>query len=98
MYRHGDVFLEAIGTIPARAQRLPHCVLAEGEATGHRHRILEEHKAELFELGDERFLRVISATAALVHPEHATITLPEGTYRVWFQREYSPKEIRRVID
>jgi hypothetical protein len=24
--------------------------------------------------------------------------LPQGTYRFWFQREYSPKEIRRIVD
>ncbi len=98
MYRHGDVFLDTTDKIPSAARRLPHCVLAEGEATGHRHEILQEHAAELFEHGNERFLSVICQEASLVHPEHATIALPRGIYRVWFQREYSPKEIRRVVD
>jgi hypothetical protein len=98
MYRHGDVFLEATDRIPGGAKKLPHCVLAEGEATGHTHRILEPGAAELFESGPERFLRVLLKEASLVHQEHATIKLKAGTYRVWFQREYSPQEIRRVVD
>jgi hypothetical protein len=98
MFRHGDVFLQLTANIPTEAKKLPHCILAEGEATGHTHRILEADAAELFELGDERYLRVLGKVASLVHQEHATIKLRAGTYRVWFQREYSPKEIRRVVD
>src|SRR4051812_31349812 len=98
MFRHGDVFLEPAAEIPTGAKKLPHCILAEGEATGHMHRILEPNAAELFELGGERYLRVLSKVASLVHQEHAKIKLRAGTYRVWFQREYSPEEIRRVVD
>src|SRR5882724_12026242 len=98
MFRHGDVFLETVRAIPADAKKMPHCILAEGEATGHRHRILEPNAAELFELGQDRYLHVTATQASLVHQEHATIKLAAGNYRVWFQREYSPQEIRRVVD
>jgi hypothetical protein len=98
MFRHGDVFLKPTANIPPEAKKLPHCILAEGEATGHMHRILEPKAAELFELGEERYLRVLGKGASLVHQEHAPIQLRAGIYRVWFQREYSPKEIRRVVD
>ena len=98
MYRHGDVFLSPVKSVPKKATMLPHCILAEGEATGHCHSILETGAAELFELGDERFLDVTAKSATLVHPEHNSIQLTTGIYRVWFQREYTPSEARRVID
>lgn len=44
------------------------------------------------------FLQVIAPTATVVHEEHRPITLPRGTYCVWMQREYTPREIRAVID
>lgn len=44
------------------------------------------------------FLEVTGETAEVVHEEHATIKLPQGTYRVWRQREYSPTEIRIIRD
>ena len=98
MYRHGDVFLAPADAIPPESKRLPHCTLAEGEATGHCHRIRETNVAELFEHGSERFLRVLGPGATLIHPEHAEISLPAGTYRVWLQREYHPHEVRHVVD
>ncbi|MCA9173613.1 MAG: hypothetical protein KDB14_03925 [Planctomycetales bacterium] len=98
MFRHGDVFLAPAKTLPRKAKLLPHCILAEGEKTGHKHRIQEHGVAELYEHGDERFLRVTAESATLVHPEHADIPLTKGLYRVWFQREYTPRSIRRILD
>lgn len=100
MWRHGDVFVAKVAEteIPADARRLPHCILAEGELTGHSHRIQERGAAELFDFNGSRYLRVTAEMATLIHQEHAAITLPRGTYRVWIQREYTPQEIRRVVD
>jgi hypothetical protein len=84
--------------VPAHARRLPHLILAKGELTGHAHRIEERDVAELFDAGESRYLRVTGNVATLVHQEHLPITLPTGVYRVWFQREYSPEAIRRVLD
>ncbi len=98
MWRHGDVLIAAVEAIPAGAKALPHCVLAEGELTGHCHRIEGSGVAELLELGGERFLRVEAESARLVHEEHRTITLPRGLYRVWQQREYTPRAIVTVRD
>ena len=44
------------------------------------------------------YLRVKACGATLIHQEHGPIRLPAGEYRVWRQREYSPKEIRIVRD
>lgn len=98
LYRHGDVLVSQIDTIPKRAVKRPHLVLAEGEMTGHAHRIAQIGSAELFQLGPEMFLRVLAPAATLVHDEHGPISLPRGAYRVWRQREYSPREIRIVRD
>ena len=99
MWRHGDVFIAEVKTIPNDVKPLPHCVLAEGELTGHSHRIRESGVAQMFEgPGGVRFLRIDAETATLIHQEHSAISLPRGCYRVWIQREYSPEEIRRVVD
>jgi hypothetical protein len=51
MWRHGDVLICEVPEIPAGAARLPHCIPAEGELTGHCHRIEGAGAAELFESG-----------------------------------------------
>lgn len=38
----------------------------------------------------DRFLRVRSKTATLVHEEHAEIAIPEGDYKVILQKEFDP--------
>lgn len=98
MWRHGDVFIARCDAIPDAAKELPHLILARGELTGHAHRIADRNAAKLFREGDSLYLRVLSEQATLVHEEHAAISLTTGTYKAWIQREYSPKEIRRVVD
>jgi len=98
MWRHGDVLIDRCVQIPSDARPLPHGILARGEATGHVHRILEPGAAVVYLGNDGGFVEVIAAQATVVHEEHYPITLPRGSYRFWFQREYSPQEIRRVVD
>jgi hypothetical protein len=98
MWRHGDVLIAVTDDVPAGAAKKPHVVLAEGELTGHSHRIEDPQAAEVWEHGGVRYLRITAESARLIHQEHAPITLPRGTYRVWQQREYTPEAIRRVID
>jgi hypothetical protein len=98
LYRHGDVLVSLIDGIPPAAKLRPHLVLAEGEVTGHMHRIAEPGSAKLFQEFSRMYLRVVAEHATLVHPEHGPITLPRGDYRVWRQREYSPQAIRTVLD
>jgi hypothetical protein len=98
-YRQGDVLLERVEHDvkgkKIRATKKRH-ILAHGEATGHAHTV-DADCAELVEFEGNRFLRVAAATQ-LVHQEHAAIDLEPGTYRVSRQLEYSPEEIRRVLD
>ena len=98
LFRHGDVLVAAVRTIPVNAVKRPHLVLAEGELTGHAHRIAKPGSAELFQDGADMYLRVVAEKASLIHEEHGPIALARGNYRVWRQREYSPREIRVVRD
>lgn len=99
MYRHGDVLVMPITTSPTNLQPLPSQILAWGEITGHSHRIAERGAAELYRRdADTLFLHITAPQATLVHEEHKPIVLQQGWYRVWFQREYSPQAIRRVVD
>jgi len=96
--RQGDVFLIATADLPraGRVERRP--ILAEGEVTGHAHRLEDPASGQVFSVGSELYLEVTSDSATIVHEEHGPVTLPRGGYAVRIQREYSPQEIRRVVD
>jgi hypothetical protein len=99
MYRHGDVLLVSIDNPPTQLKPRPSQILAWGEITGHSHRIAERGAAEVYERNaDTLFVHITAPQATLVHEEHKPIVLQQGWYRVWFQREYSPQAIRRVVD
>lgn len=105
--RHGDILLVP-ATVPEGATKQRRgrgrLVLAEGEATGHAHAILDPN-CDLYELvapGDveemgRRFLRV-EQEVSLVHEEHHTLTIPPGEYEVIRQVEYEPAGLRQVWD
>ena len=97
-WRQGDIFIVQTDGVPVGAAPQLHCVLAEGEATGHSHRIDQTGAARLFLHQQTLFLRVTADAAVVTHDEHGPITLPRGDYRVWRQREYHPKAIRVVRD
>ena len=97
-YRHGDVLIEEVKSLPQTREKLQHTVLAHGEVTGHCHRIKESDDADLYFAGGELYLHVRGESVSVVHEEHTPIQLTTGFYRVWRQREYSPKEIRIVRD
>ncbi len=98
LWRQGDVYLIATSALPAtgRVERRP--VLAEGEVTGHAHRLDDPASGHVFSVGEKLFLEVLADCATIVHEEHGPVTLPRGGYEVRIQREYSPQEIRRVVD
>ncbi|HEY1064894.1 MAG TPA: hypothetical protein VGE52_02245 [Pirellulales bacterium] len=98
LYRHGDLLVASAPEVPHDVRRLHHLMLAEGELTGHSHRIAEREAGVLYQRGGEFYLDVTADRATLVHQEHGPIELPRGVYRVWRQREYSPREIRFVRD
>ena len=97
-YRHGDVMIESVDSLPSGLQKAKHTTLALGEITGHSHRIKEKSAARLYEATNCLYLHVTAEEATVVHEEHGPIALTSGYYRVWRQREYSPEEIRVIRD
>jgi len=93
--RQGDVILLSVEQ--TQGQKLSHLTLAEGEVTGHKHRI-SDGQAELYEENGTLYLRVLSETATLTHEEHNAISIPQGDWMVRIQREYEPKGWRYVAD
>jgi hypothetical protein len=100
--QQGDVIIRSTESIPDGAVRvkrtLKGLVLAEGEATGHAHKI-EEDGAELYEKDGILYIKV-EKPVQVKHEEHKPITLAEGIYRVGNVREYDPfkEEARRIVD
>jgi hypothetical protein len=107
LIRQGDVMFIPVKKLPAgeRKQRADGAV-AYGEVTGHSHRLAMEDQvqAEVLEIGGGVYVHVgeaglsIKGGADFVHEEHGTVTLAPGDYEVRIQREYSPEEIRNVVD
>ncbi|BAY19683.1 hypothetical protein NIES21_55480 [Anabaenopsis circularis NIES-21] len=93
--RQGDVILLPVQQVDG--QKLPHLTLAEGEVTGHKHRI-SQGQAELSQKDGNLYLRVLSETALLTHEEHQAIPIPQGNWIVKIQREYEPEGWRYVAD
>lgn len=100
IYQHGDVVIIKRPELPKDLKDLKTNVLAEGEATGHAHRLhgdgytyFEEPKTK------ERYLRLVQPVA-LRHEEHHEIILPTGDYEIRIVREYDhfSEEARRVAD
>jgi|SRR5690348_1155482 len=94
--RQGDLLFIPIHSdeLPVDIKKRDSGILAEGEATGHAHKLASLDDAEVFEAtgwsGSEQvFLRVGSKGVSIVHEEHRTVTLdPATTYKVHRAREY----------
>lgn len=98
IWRQGDVFIVATSKLPAAGRNERRPVLAEGEITGHAHKLQDPASGQVFSVGENMYLEVLADRATIVHEEHGPVTLPRGGYEIRIQREYSPVEIRRVVD
>lgn len=99
LYRQGDVLIRRIDELPTqKLVKRASGVLAEGEVTGHAHRVEDLTATEVYECGEGLYMRVGAEGVRIVHEEHAPIVLPAGDYEIVRQREYSPEEIRNVAD
>jgi len=98
IWRQGDVFLILTEEVPTGGREPRRPVLAEGEVTGHAHRLEDPASGHVFSVGTNLYLEVVADNATIIHEEHGPVTVPRGNYAVRIQREYSPEEIRRVVD
>lgn len=97
-YRHGDVFLNEVVSVPEGAKEIAKnkAILAYGETTGHAH-VLTGAGVKMWNVGTQDYVTV-ETPSKLAHEEHGVQTIPPGVYEVIHQREYTPKEIRQVRD
>ena len=97
-FQQGDVLITKID-YEVKGEELEHLTLAEGEATGHHHSIVEG-LGQLIMMDKLMHLQIFSKEATLKHQEHKEIILPKGNYKIEIIREYDPfeDEIRRVRD
>jgi hypothetical protein len=89
-------------------------VIREGEATGHKHEVIEQTAgtATMLEparrflpglpnmdmIGMEDRLLTVREPVEVVHPEHRPLNLPVGIYLIIIQREYDEVKSRRILD
>jgi hypothetical protein len=92
------VLIRRIDILPRGARQQTGATIAHGEVTGHSHRIEQPNSVQLWNHGSDLFLEVKALRATLVHEEHKPIELPQGIYRIWKQREYTPDAYREVED
>lgn len=103
--RQGDVLLVRVKALPKDAVLQPQkgkkLILALGEATGHHHRFeflnTDFSEVKMYHVGAARYLDV-AKPADLLHEEHSTARVPAGLWLVPNQVEYTPAELRRVVD
>lgn len=97
IYRHGDLLIRQINDLPNDAKKQDNLILAEGEVTGHHHRL-----SGVTVYADEQGLKffVVDKPTDLTHEEHKTIVIEPAKYEVIIEREFDPfaDEIRKVRD
>lgn len=100
--QHGDVLLKKMAKLPKGVVEVPRVdgllILAEGEATGHHHMVVDK-TAVLWELNGNLYLEV-TETVTITHEEHKALPIPTGIYRVGRVKEYDyfAEMERRVVD
>ena len=98
IHRQGDLLFIPIDKIPEDAKTKEDGVIAEGEATGHKHQIRSSREAVLKLAVGIAYLQCLQKTH-VDHQEHGTTVLPAGVnFRVQRQREYEPDGFRQVAD
>jgi hypothetical protein len=103
--RQGDVLVNRVAGIPREAKPKPldkrGVVLAEGEVTGHHHRIKDPGVCSLRAEGVAYDLLRIDEGGLLVHEEHGPIEIAPGAFEVRIQREHSwsaeAEEVSRAV-
>ncbi len=102
LIRQGDLLFVPISKLPENAIRIETSIIAEGEATGHHHRLAVREDAELAALWDgSKMVKVGPNGVTVVHEEHGPVTLaPNTNYAVHQGREYDylAEATRYVVD
>lgn len=90
--RHGDVVLVPVESLPSGAKDLGHKTVAEGEITGHAHRLTT---GTLYEVAGKRYVDA-GESDVITHEEHGNAPL-SGLYHAFIQREHDDEEEWREV-
>jgi len=89
-FRHGDVLLRKVPSIPKTAIPISTNIIAEGEKPGHNHKL--KGSQQVFETLEKQLYVEAKQDVILQHPEHNTLEIPKGCYIIQQQRRYNPFE------
>lgn len=99
IYRHGDLCIKSIKALPKGLKKLNHNILAEGEVTGHTHKLISGNY-NLYE--NEKGTKYFTAKnfVKINHQEHGIKEIADDYYIVEREREFDPFEeiIRKTQD
>lgn len=91
--QQGDVLLKRVSELPSNAKLMPPdkrgIVLANGEATGHHHRVKDRPRLELYSVDNLLFFRnATTAPVEIMHEEHKPFTIDPGIWQIGRIREH----------
>ena len=89
-FRHGDLLIRKVSSIPKTAILTSTNIIAEGEKIGHNHEL--KGSQQVFETLDKQLYFEAKQDVILKHPDHNTLDIPKGRYIVEHQRRYDPFE------
>ena len=101
VYTQGDVCLVQMDKLPKDAKKVDTngvIILAEGELTGHAHRIFSD-TAVLWKTGEDDYIQT-KVPEKVVHEEHPAGTFEPGIYKIFHQRtlDWNSEFPQRVLD
>jgi hypothetical protein len=98
LFQQGDVLVYKIDEFPNGLKPAKNKVLAEGEVTGHCHKIDENTDVFVDEQGN--IYMETKQDSVLKHDTHGPLTIPKGRYEVKIVQEHDPFEdaARKVRD
>jgi len=98
-FQQGDVLIVPVSDINEDLQKKEDNIVAEGEATGHMHRVLGDDVEVMVGPNGDIFVSAPKG-ATMTHDEHHTINLPVGKFKIGIVQEYDPleDEVREVRD
>ena len=103
IYRHGDLLIRQVKKISESTKRLSTNIIAEGEVTGHNHKLYGSH--QVYGTHSSQNWRIIEPTyfqakeeISLKHQEHNTLKISKGLYEILHERECNPfKNIQQEV-
>ena len=104
IYRHGDLLIRQVKEISGYARPISTNIIAEGEVTGHNHKLYGSHQVYGTHIDNPRVIVPTYFQAkediSLKHQEHADLKISKGNYVIVHEIEHNPfKSIeQKVID